>query len=195
MTATLPVAPGRDHSGVPPFAGAAVGHVPAAVGVSVVAWGAETALDSAAEDVVVDVVVDEVSFSEPHAASIMTTGAAETTRATQDLRVIPRSTRYSRMSDEFLLPRGLPEHGDGNEAIARWSPADQRAEPLSRGVRRAQYLEASVAVDPRRVHGHRVDESVGGQFRARARGDRVRSTRARPYPGHLAGDVLRTVRR
>ena len=64
VTATLPVVPGSVHSGVPLFAGAAVGHALPAIAVSVT----EDATGSATEGVL----ADEVSASEPHAASVMT---------------------------------------------------------------------------------------------------------------------------
>ena len=79
VTATLPVAPGSVHSGVPPLAGAAVGHVLAAAGagVSVGVWVSVTENGSAG--VVAEVeLVDEAaeSESEPHAASDATSNAA-----------------------------------------------------------------------------------------------------------------------
>ena len=76
VTATLPVAPGSVHSGVPPFSGAAVGHALAAVAVSVT----EDATTSATEGVL----ADEGSVSEPHAASVMTNDAAQATSATEE---------------------------------------------------------------------------------------------------------------
>jgi len=65
---TLPVVPGSVHSGVPLLSGAVVGHVLTAVAVSV----AEDATASATDGVC----ADEVSASEPHAASAMTSDAA-----------------------------------------------------------------------------------------------------------------------
>src|SRR4029077_16948046 len=100
-------------------------------------------------------------------------------------------TRFAGLTRQRYEMEG---RSDGNEAFARWLLADQRAEPSSRGVRRARHVEASVAVDPRRVYGYRLDESVDGRLRTRARRDHVRSTRARPYPGYVAGDVVRAVR-
>jgi hypothetical protein len=87
VTATLPVAPGRVHSGVPPLAGEAVGQVLAAIG----AWGTgEEASGSVTDDVTAsaaeDVVADDVSASEPQAASVMTSDAADATRAMGDVR-------------------------------------------------------------------------------------------------------------
>jgi hypothetical protein len=87
VTATLPVAPGSVHSGVPPAAGAAVGHVLAAIGASGTeedpsGWVTEDVLASAAEDVV----ADDVSLSEPQAASMMTSDAADATSAMGDVR-------------------------------------------------------------------------------------------------------------
>ena len=84
---------------------------------------------------------------------------------------------------------------DGNGTLARGVPADQRAEPLLRGVRRARHVEASVAPDPRCFHGHRFDEEVGGRLRAGAGRDRLRSAGTRPHSGCLPGDVVRAVRR
>jgi len=75
VTATLPVDPGSVQPGVPPFSGAAVGHALAAVAVSVT----EDAITSATEGVL----ADEVSVSEPHAASVMTSHAAQATSATE----------------------------------------------------------------------------------------------------------------
>ena len=81
VTATLPVAPVRVHSGVPPSPGAAVGHALAAVagsvGPGVIAWvtaGADPA----------DVLADGVFLSELHAAIVMTADAAQTTSATDE---------------------------------------------------------------------------------------------------------------
>ena len=76
MTATLPVAPGRVHSGVPPFAGAAVGHVLAAVAVAVTG----DALTSAGEDGL----GDEASVSEPHAAIVKANDVAQAASATKE---------------------------------------------------------------------------------------------------------------
>ena len=78
VTATLPVAPGSVHSGVPPLFGAAGGHGLGSVAVSVYEGGENT---SEAEDVVVD---DDVSESEPHAASVMINDAAQATSATAE---------------------------------------------------------------------------------------------------------------
>ena len=80
VTATLPVEPGKVHSGVPPSAGAADGHVLSAVGVS----GTENG--SAVSEVADELLVVDVSLSEPHAASIRRSGAADATTATEDLR-------------------------------------------------------------------------------------------------------------
>ena len=83
VTATLPVDPGSVHSGVPAFSGAAVGHVLAAVAGSVT----EDVTTSATEGVLVDeVLVDELSVSEPQEASAMTNAAAQATSATEDTR-------------------------------------------------------------------------------------------------------------
>jgi hypothetical protein len=78
VTATLPVVPDSVHSGVPPFAGAAIGHELASVDVSTSEGGENT---SETEE---EVGVDEVSVSEPHAASVMTSDAAQATRATEE---------------------------------------------------------------------------------------------------------------
>lgn len=71
VTATLPVVPGNVHSGVPPAAGAAVGQAPAAVCVmgDSVTWAADGD----------GVLVDAVVASEPHAASVTTSDAAQAT--------------------------------------------------------------------------------------------------------------------
>lgn len=76
VTATLPVVPGSDQSGVPPFCGAVVGHAPTGVGISV----AEGPTISATEGVP----ADDVSASEPHAASVITNDAAQPTSATEE---------------------------------------------------------------------------------------------------------------
>ena len=76
VTATLPVVPGSVQPGVPPFCGAADGHVLAAVAASEVAT---TATEG--------VLADGVSVSEPHAASVMANDAAQATNATaEDVR-------------------------------------------------------------------------------------------------------------
>ena len=86
VTATLPVIPGSDQSGVPPFCGAVVGHAPTGVGVSV----AEDPTISATEGVP----ADDVFASEPHAASVITNDAAQPTSATEE--DTQRSSRSSR---------------------------------------------------------------------------------------------------
>ena len=78
VTATLPVVPDSVHSGVPPFAGAAIGHGLASVDVSTIEGGENT---SETEE---EVGVDEVSASDPHAASVMTSDAAQATSATEE---------------------------------------------------------------------------------------------------------------
>ena len=75
VTPTLPVAPGRVQSAVPPFSGAPVGHAPAAGAVSVTEGVTASATEGA--------LADEVSVSEPHAASVMTSDAAQATSATE----------------------------------------------------------------------------------------------------------------
>jgi hypothetical protein len=81
VTATLPVAPDRVHSGVPPSPGAAVGQALAAVagsvGPGVIAWVTAGA-DSA------DVLADGVFLSELHAPIVITADAAQTTSATAE---------------------------------------------------------------------------------------------------------------
>ena len=79
VTATLPVLPGSVHSAVPPLFGAAGGHGLGSVAVSVLEGGENTSEE--AEDVVVD---DDVSESEPHAASVMVNDAAQATSATEE---------------------------------------------------------------------------------------------------------------
>ena len=112
----------------------------------------------------------------------------------------PQSPTYSKWLDSPDVARLYGPNVSGvsrrDEAVAQWSSADQRPEPLSRGVRRARQVEdASVAAHPRRVHGHRLDDVVGVRLRGQARGDRLRSAGARPHPGHVARDVVRAVRR
>jgi hypothetical protein len=104
VTATLPVAPGSVHSGVPPPCGAAVGHVPAAVAVSVV----DAVLTSTVEDVSADDVrADDVSVSEPHAVTIRMKDAAHPANATEeDIRekfTVAHATAVHEI-DEFVLP-------------------------------------------------------------------------------------------
>jgi len=78
VTATLPVVPDSVHSGAPPFAGAAIGHGLASVDVSTIEGGENT---SETEE---EVGVDEVSVSEPHAASVTTNDAAQATSAAEE---------------------------------------------------------------------------------------------------------------
>jgi hypothetical protein len=78
VTATLPVVPDSVHSGVPPFAGAAIGHGLASVDVSTSEGGENT---SETEE---EVGVDEVSVSELHAASVMANDAAQAASATEE---------------------------------------------------------------------------------------------------------------
>jgi hypothetical protein len=73
VTATLPVAPGKVHSGVPGFAGGVVGHVlsgPAA-------WVTVDATAGALEALL----ADGLLASEPHAASVRAIEAAQATSA------------------------------------------------------------------------------------------------------------------
>ena len=88
VTATLPVAPFSVHSGVPPVAGAAVGQVLAAAGVGGAAGICVSVTEngSAAAVLVEDVLADEVSVSEPHAASVVTSAAAMPASATVEDR-------------------------------------------------------------------------------------------------------------
>jgi hypothetical protein len=77
VTATLPVAPDSVHSGVPPLAGAAVGHELASVAVSAIEGGVNTSETE-----------DELAaggyVSEPHAASVITNDAAQATSAMEE---------------------------------------------------------------------------------------------------------------
>jgi hypothetical protein len=98
VTATLPVAPGSVHSGVPPLPGAAVGQAPAAVA------GSDGACVTASVTAGVladpeDVRADGVVLSELHAANAMAADAAQTTSATEG---------YIR--DEFTLVTLHPRH-------------------------------------------------------------------------------------
>lgn len=74
VTATLPVAPGKFHSGVPAFAGGVVGHVASGPA----AWVTEDATAGAAEVLL----ADGVLVSEPHAASVRAIDAAQAASAT-----------------------------------------------------------------------------------------------------------------
>ena len=87
VTATLPVAPSSVHSGVPPV-GATVGQVVAAAdgGGAAGTWLWVTENGSAADVLVDDVPADEVSVSEPHAASVVTSAAAMPASATVEDR-------------------------------------------------------------------------------------------------------------
>jgi hypothetical protein len=80
VNATLPVAPLRVQSGVPPSPGAWVGQL-----VSAVAGGGEAG-DKAwvKAGAVVDVSFDEAGLSELHAASVKTADAAQTTSAAEE---------------------------------------------------------------------------------------------------------------
>jgi hypothetical protein len=106
VTATLPVVPGRVHSGVPPLAGAAVGHVLAAAGagVSVGVWVSVTENGSAGVVAEVGLVEDAaVSESEPHAASVATSNVAPAASVTEeDTR--EKFTGVTLQNDEFLGP-------------------------------------------------------------------------------------------
>jgi hypothetical protein len=79
------VAPDRVHSGVPPFCGAAVGQLAAAGAVSVTDDVTGSATDGvlAADELEDDELADDAPVSEPHAASVMTSDAAEATSATE----------------------------------------------------------------------------------------------------------------
>ncbi|BBY16098.1 hypothetical protein MLIT_16900 [Mycolicibacterium litorale] len=79
VTATLPVAPGSVHSGVPALCGAAVGHVAGAATVSVFEDGSTS---SAQDALVGDVLVAELSESLPQPARVMRSAAAQPARAT-----------------------------------------------------------------------------------------------------------------
>jgi hypothetical protein len=83
VTATLPVAPLRVQSGVPPSPGAWVGQL-----LSAVAGGGE-AVDTASVKAgalvkAEDVSFDEAGLSELHAASVMTADAAQATSPTEE---------------------------------------------------------------------------------------------------------------
>ena len=110
VTATLPVAPGKVHSGVPPIAGIVDGHEAASVAVSAM----DGTLNGSAADV--DVVADDVSVSEPHAASIKTKGAADAAMATVDIRVkltvatVQPLNQYIDRGDEMNMPEPFVVH-------------------------------------------------------------------------------------
>jgi hypothetical protein len=109
VTETLPVAPGNVHSGVPPVAGAAVGHVLAAAAVT----GAEGGSRSAIADALVDELVADVSVSELQAASVMTNDAAQVTIATEEGTRIEFTVVTVQTSDARPL-RGLTSGHPGN---------------------------------------------------------------------------------
>ena len=83
VTATLPVAPLRVHSGVPPSPGAWVGQL-----LSAVAGGGEAgdtaSVKAGALVEAEDVSFDEAGLSELHAASVTTADAAQTTSPTEE---------------------------------------------------------------------------------------------------------------
>ena len=81
LTATLPVAPGRVHSGVAPLSGSAIGQGLAGAAVS------ETD-----EDTLSTLPADDVSLLDPHAVSMMASEAAQAARATG-----------AEMRDEFTI--------------------------------------------------------------------------------------------
>ena len=85
VTATLPVAPGSVHSGVPPFCRRAVGHGAGAAGWFGSATGNGYGLGSAILELA-EAAGDEsgvASASEPHPASNMTSVVAQTADATE----------------------------------------------------------------------------------------------------------------
>jgi hypothetical protein len=77
VTATLPVAPGTVHSGVPPVAGAAVGQPLNGAAGSVTEDVATSATDG-------DVADAGSVVSEPHAASVIANDAAQATSPTEE---------------------------------------------------------------------------------------------------------------
>jgi hypothetical protein len=80
VTATLPVAPLRVQSGVPPSPGAWVGQL-----LSAVAGGGEAGdMAWVKAGAVEDVSFDEAGLSELHAASVTTADAAQTTSPTEE---------------------------------------------------------------------------------------------------------------
>lgn len=83
VTATLPVAPLRVHSGAPPSPGAWVGQLLSAVAGWVEA-GDTASVKAGALVEADDVLGDEAGLSELHAASVMTADAAQTTNPTEE---------------------------------------------------------------------------------------------------------------
>jgi hypothetical protein len=80
VSATLPVAPLRVQSGVPPSPGAWVGQL-----LSAVAGGGEAGdMAWVKAGAVEDVSFDDAGLSELHAASVMTTDAAQTASRTEE---------------------------------------------------------------------------------------------------------------
>jgi hypothetical protein len=108
VTATLPVAPGSVHSGVPLSTWAAVGHVLAAAGVGGAAgrWVWVTEKGSAAEVLVDDELDDELSVSELHAASVVTSNAPLAASTTEE-------DRREKITVVTLQPHGASA-GDGS---------------------------------------------------------------------------------
>ena len=79
VTATLPVAPLRVHSGAPPSPGAWMGQLSAVAG-----WGEAGDMAWVKAGAVEDVSFDDAGLSELHAASVMTADAAQTTSPTEE---------------------------------------------------------------------------------------------------------------
>jgi hypothetical protein len=103
VTATLPVAPLRVHSGAPPSPGAWVGQALSAVA----GWGEAGDTASVKAGALVeaeDLSFDEAGLSELHAASVMTADAAQTTRPTEEYvrKEFTVATLQSRFSHDVL---------------------------------------------------------------------------------------------
>ena len=113
VTATLPVAPGSVHSGVPAVAGAAVGHALASVAVSAIEGGVNTSETG-------DELAAGGSVSEPHAASAITNDATQATSATEE------GTR-----EGFTVVTLQPRHAvlAGDPAMSTMGPSGMTSRP------------------------------------------------------------------
>ncbi len=110
VTATLPVAPLRVHSGVPPAPGAWVGQLLSAVA----GWlgaGDTASVKAGALVVAEDVLGEEAGLSELHAANDMAADAAQTTSPTEEYvrKEFTVVTLQPRVSDDGLAWSSAPE--------------------------------------------------------------------------------------
>jgi predicted metal-dependent hydrolase len=138
VTATFPVAPGSVHSGVPPLAGADVGHALPAD------WVIGDAVASAADTVL----ADDFSASEPQAASVMASEALQATSTREEgtrekftlatlqphYAVLAGSPEPRAGHDGQMAPRdrdesGRPRNARPRDALGRLLPAGSEGVP------------------------------------------------------------------